>query len=119
MLLLLDASVLVVIVVALRSMIVRLVPWREAVFIVEGARPQVLLQHGGRSKVIALTDVAEIRVIYEGPVDREPTDTYLEVRRAGRRLGLLVGRRGYEPTAASELRELLPAAIEVHTRGFG
>jgi hypothetical protein len=117
MLLLLDAIVLVVIVFALRSMIVRLVPWREAIFIVEGTSPQVLLLlRGERRKVIALADVAEIRVIYAGPADSEPTDTYLEVRRAGRWSGLLVGRRGYEPTAAAELRELLPADIEVCMR---
>jgi hypothetical protein len=58
--------------------------------------------------------VTEVRVIYAGPAER-PTDTYLEVRRTGRRLGLLVGRRGHEPTAASELRELLPADIDVTT----
>jgi hypothetical protein len=93
MLLLLAASVLVVIVVVLRSMIVQLVSWREAVFIVEGAPPQVLLLRGGCRKVIALADVAEVRVVYAGPADRQPTDTYLEIRRAGPRLGQLVGQR--------------------------
>jgi hypothetical protein len=110
-----DFGVLVVVAIALGSIVRRLIPWREAVFLVEGPNPQIQLRRGRRNAFIPVGDVVQVRVIYGGPWDGAPTDTYLEIRRAKRRLGLLVGRRGYEPTAASELRQLLPPSVEVQT----